>query len=159
MATAEERDHRRPDITCYHPGKGGQRLVFDVTICWREEQGLVRTGRRPGDGARAKERVKDGRYEEALARVVKEHKAARARGVEWTPEDAWTSADRFEPLGFENGAWGPASWGLLRRRCYGRWPNSRTRTGMPSSTAGRRWITLHTQLLTPGVTVHLLSEL
>ena len=108
-------DKRRPDITCRDPRDGG-RLVFDVTVCWREEWVLADGTRLDGAGAHVKEQAKVRAYAAGLQRVQRRQREKRERqGTAGTIEDDWRPSDRFVPLGFEvGGAWGPAAQELLR---------------------------------------------
>jgi hypothetical protein len=119
-ATAEDADHRRPDIVCKHPASS-QRFVLDV-VCW--------WGASAGHGARGgakmatkRERWKRRRYRRAMwaklelgmtadeavawAESAAEDPRATAAAMDAAVEAA---GHTFVPLGFEaNGSWGQQS--------------------------------------------------
>lgn len=116
-ASRPKGDVRRPDITGIDP-RTGQKVVLDVTICWREEDrcGGQANEQRPGAGAAAKEKEKHRCYKGAEAAVWKEKQEKRRKdGTMGTIADDWPTRDRFVPLGFEaNGAWGPEAREFLK---------------------------------------------
>ena len=82
-------DKRRPDITCFDP-RDGMKLVFDVTLCWREEKMRSDGTRIPAAGAYAKERGKIRAYAGGLRRWVRRKKeAAVQNGTAGTVDDDW----------------------------------------------------------------------
>ena len=73
-ATADDKDHRRPDIVCVW---GGVRYIIDITIAWASEMGPVEwrdVGHDADKAARAKERS----YEKAMKREAEGGHGCRA---------------------------------------------------------------------------------
>ena len=98
-ATADDKDHRRPDIVCVW---GGVRYIIDVTIAWASEMGPVEwrdVGHDADKAAKAKERS----YAKALKREAE-------GGHGWLKHVRGREVDRFMPIAYEMcGTWGTAA--------------------------------------------------